>query len=159
MENAIANTTQQHYITSIAALNIPSLDGTGDWHFSDCFIQHGDFLPQQHLAEIDTISTRHLLGDYGIYECSDILKKYGAAPLPDKAKIYAANHYRAVVDMIFDLIKNGQSITDTVILDDWFPEDSEKQTVYQLLDKLKADLTDQQWMMIDKWKQRTDEQI
>lgn len=151
---SLNSTTKQQYITSIAALNIPCPEGTGDWHFSDCFIQHDSFVPKQQIAGIDTLSTYDLLGDFGIFECSQILKKYGASPLPEGKKIYAANHYRAVVDMIFDLVKNGENITGAVILDDWFPEEQEKKTVYQLIDKLMPALSLEQWKVITEWKQQ-----
>jgi hypothetical protein len=155
MKNAIDRTSKENYITSIAALNIPSQDGTGDWHFSACFIQHEDIKPSQHIAGIDTISTYNQLGDYGIYDCFDILKKYGASPLPEKTNIYAANHYRAVTDMVYHLVQNEQDILKTVILDEWFPEPSEKETVYQLLEKMRPELTAEKWERIKAWKKLT----
>ena len=149
---SLSSTTKQRYITATAALNIPCPEGTGDWHFSNCFVQHGSYIPQQQIAGVDTLSTHDLLGDYGIFECSKILREYGASPLPE-GKIYAANHYRAVIDMIFDLVKNGIDITGAVILDDWFPEEQEKQTVYQLMDKIMPALSLEQRKVITQWKQ------
>ena len=150
---SLNSTTKQQYITSIAALNIPCPEGTGDRHFSNCFVQHGSYIPQQQVAGVDTLSTHDLLRDYEIFECSKILREYGASPLPE-GKIYAANHYRAVIDMIFDLVKNEIDITSAVILDDWFPEEHEKKTVYQLLDKLMPALSLEQRKVTTQWKQK-----
>jgi hypothetical protein len=155
MKNAVSDTSKENYITSIAALNIPSLEGTGDWHFSACFRQRENIKPSQHIAGIDTLSTYNQLGGYGIYDCFDVLKKYGASPLPEKMTVYAANHYRAVTDMVYHLVQNGQDIIKTVILDDWFPEPSEKEAVYQLLDKMRPELTAEKWGRIEEWKKLT----
>ena len=155
MKDAIGNTSKENYITSIAALNIPSLEGTGDWHFSACFVQHGDIKTSQHIAGIDTVSTYSQLGDYGIYDCFDILKKYGASPMPKKMMVYAANHYRAVTDMIYHLVQNEQDIIKTIILDEWFSAPSEKEVVYQLLEKMRIELTTEKWGRIEEWKKLT----
>jgi hypothetical protein len=56
-------TTEEHYLTGLSALNIPSKEGTGDWHFGDFFKgsfgrSPGPFL----LSGIDMPSTNKMFG-------------------------------------------------------------------------------------------------
>ncbi len=94
-------TSKEHYLTSYPALNLAcGGNDTGDWHYQEYFHgfngrQPGPFL----IAGIHLNSTQDLLGKKGVYD---------AAPyIPERLKIegqpvYAADHYRAVADMILN---------------------------------------------------------
>lgn len=101
--NAIPKTTEMNYITGRAALNIPNPDGSfADWHFDEVFLSGRGKI---RVAGIDTIQTFGLLGSYGIRECSSVLRRFGAS-VPNEQEVYAANHIRAILDMVlFSLAK------------------------------------------------------
>ncbi|WP_419600808.1 hypothetical protein [Thiolapillus sp.] len=58
----VPETSKEHYLTGITALNIPSDEGTGDWHFHNTFYETGDFVPKKCIAGIDILSTTETLG-------------------------------------------------------------------------------------------------
>lgn len=153
-EDSVVATSQDHYITGLSALNIPcEEEGTGDWHFRNHYFPNESGMPKQLLAGKDYLSTNEWLGNEGIYDCYPILKDWGVDVKP--RKIFAANHYRAVVDMVFHHLKSGGNIKKTISLNDWLPEAPEKQSVYQLLDRLKPAFTREEWLMLDSWKRYT----
>lgn len=154
-KSVFSDTTTENYITAIAALNIPSDEGTGDWHFFENFMIHGDIIPTQQVAGIDTLSTRRWLGDSGIFDCHEILLECGVTTLNKNEKIYAANHYRAIADMVYDNVKRGFSIKDTISLNDWLPELHEKKKIYALVDLFHTDMTEEEWRKIEEWKELT----
>ncbi|MBN6078622.1 hypothetical protein HYE58_01965, partial [Aggregatibacter actinomycetemcomitans] len=41
-----------------------------------------------------------------------------------------------------------------VILDDWFPNDEDKQSVYDLLNQIEPHLTEQEWENLQLWKRK-----
>ncbi|NOR69628.1 MAG: hypothetical protein GQ532_08040 [Methylomarinum sp.] len=145
----VHNTNPDNYITAIAALNIPSDKGTGDWHFFENFMIHDDVIPTQKVAGIDTLSTKKWLGNTGIFDCYEVLKECGLKS--DKQKIYAANHYRAIADMVYDNVKRGYSIKDTISLNDWLPELHEKKKMYILISLLESAMTSNEWDVIKEW--------
>lgn len=154
-ESVVSNTTPDNYITAIAALNIPSNEGTGDWHFFENFMIHDDAIPTQQVAGIDTLPTKQWLGDIGIFECQEILFECGVTTLNKNKIIYAANHYRAIADMVYDNVKRGHSIKDTISLTDWLPELHEKKKIYELVDRFHTDMTSEEWRKIEEWKELT----
>lgn len=152
-ESVVSNTTPDNYITAIAALNIPSDEGTGDWHFFENFMIHDDVIPTQQVAGIDTLSTKQWLGNTGIFDCHEILLECGVSLL--NKKVYAANHYRAIADMVYDNVKRGYSIKDTISLNDWLPELHEKKKIYELVDRFHTDMSEEEWSKIEEWKKLT----
>ena len=46
----LPETNYQHYLTAITALNIFSEDGTGDWHFSENFLEDESYIPRKTVA-------------------------------------------------------------------------------------------------------------
>jgi hypothetical protein len=50
----LPETNIKHYLTAITALNIYSEDGTGDWYFSENFLEDGDFIPRKTVAGVAT---------------------------------------------------------------------------------------------------------
>jgi len=149
----VCETTEENYLTGITALNIPTDQCTGDWHFSVCFVVHGDATPLQQRAGIDLISTSKWLGRKGIYDCYSVLVEYG---LKERVRnIYAADHYRAIADMVYFKVKNGRSINRTISLNDWLPEPHEKERMYQMIDLLRPAMNNEEWGVIEKWKELT----
>ncbi|MBL1321975.1 MAG: hypothetical protein COA63_013100 [Methylophaga sp.] len=149
----VMDTSQENYLTGITALNIPIDECTGDWHFSACFVVRGDAKPPQQRAGIELLSTSKWLGRKGIYDCYSVLVEHG---LKEKVRhIYAADHYRAIADMVYYKVKNGRSINRTISLNDWLPEPHEKERLYQMIDLLKPAMNNEEWGIIEKWKQLT----
>lgn len=96
-------TSEENYITGRAALNVPNSDGSfADWHFHEVFLSGRGKI---RIAGKDSELTFQFFGNYGIRECSDTLRRFGLA-LPDTEKVYAANHVRAILDMVIGSISN-----------------------------------------------------
>jgi hypothetical protein len=83
-----------------------------------------------------------------LFEC-------GVTTLNKNKIIYAANHYRAIADMVYDNVKRGHSIKDTISLTDWLPELHEKKKIYELVDRFHTDMTSEEWRKIEEWKELT----
>lgn len=150
---AVCDTTEENYLTGITALNIPTAECTGDWHFSECFVVHRDVKLLQKKAGIDLFSTAEWLGNTGIYDCYSVLVEYG---LKEAMKnIYAADHYRAIADMVYFKVKSGHAINSTISLNDWLPMEHEKKKVYDLIEKLKPAMNNEEWGIIEQWKKLT----
>jgi hypothetical protein len=150
---AVCDTTEENYLTGITALNIPTDECSGDWHFSEYFVVHGDTKPLQQRAGIDLFSTYEWLGSNGVYDCYSVLVEYG---LKERVRnIYAADHYRAIADMVYFKVKNGRSINRSISLNDWLPEPHEKKRMYQMVDLLKPAMNNEEWGVIEKWKELT----
>ncbi len=148
----LPETNYQHYLTAITALNIFSEDGTGDWHFSENFLEDESYIPRKTVAGIDTRSTNEYLGNNGIFNCYQTLLESGVQP--STKEVFSANHYRAIADMILDGITKGNDIEGSIILDDWLPENDEKEKLYCLINKFKSALTEKQWQKIVAWKMK-----
>ena len=127
----IPETSVEHYLTGIPALNIPHpKTGPADWHFAECFRgcfgrKPGPFP----IAGKDFISTNDRLGDYGISEVGDILRRYGAYDVPEK--VYAASHHRAYVDILIH-VASSFGHCNPFPYDDWFTDEE----ALQILDLL-----------------------
>lgn len=146
----LPKTSIKHYLTAITALNIISEEGTGDWHFIENFLEDENFIPKKTVAGIDTLSTNKFFGNKGIFKCYKILVKSGLQP--STKEVYAADHYRAVADMIVNNVRQGYDIEKTIILDDWLPEPHEKEKLYSLIHKFKSVSTKKEWEAIKAWK-------
>lgn len=105
----IPPTSKTRYLTGACALNIPAPERTtGDWHFQNVFFVSPQ--PAQIAGDgPDTlVNTNPIFGAYGIHECSDVLRKLGLA-LRDGAPVYAANHYRAILDLLISSARAEKS--------------------------------------------------
>ncbi len=152
-------TSIDNYFTGITALNIPSQDyETGDWHiistFKSSFRDKPKFVISGNIR-----NTNEIFGTDSIEDKSEILKEYGIVDKNNKP-IYAANHYRAIADMMYDYLIN-KSITRNVfkhiVLDDWLPVGHHQEQFFQLFSKAKKHLTTEQWerylIFENYWKQ------
>lgn len=153
MQLMLPPTSAKHYLTGKTALNIPSPEGTGDWHFAETFEGFAGRTPKHFLvAGIDTVDTTRFLGDEGIYNCREQLLKRGINLAP--GPIYAADHYRAIVDMILNALHRNWDFEGAVILDDWLPESAEKDRLLFLIERIRPGLRDDQWKKVEAWAYR-----
>lgn len=100
--------------------------------------------------------TNLLLGDAGIFECSGILDR---CHIPhSQGEVFAANHARAIADMVLVSIQNNESL-DHVLLDDWMPSDEDKAEVFKLLELAFCKLDSSAIERIGAWKNRPVEKV
>jgi hypothetical protein len=147
----IPNTSERSYITGIAALNVPNEDlSFADWHFDEMFLS-GRRTPR--VAGIDTKSTFDLLGNYGIRECSGVLRRCGVS-LPTDDKVYAASHIRAILDLvIFSILKNR--LPEHVTVHDMLDASEDVAELQTQVNALKQKLTDQIALsLLTEWEEK-----
>ncbi|WP_286241151.1 MarR family winged helix-turn-helix transcriptional regulator [Neptuniibacter halophilus] len=149
----LSQSSFEHYLTGLAALNIPSADaeGTGDWHAIETFEggfgrSPGPFF----FSGVNYADTKHILGTNGIHELSGVLKKAGFN-CPDQ--LWAADHYRAMADMIYQRFCEKGTI-DSYQVDDWFPEKNHKEKLCAYLVKLKNSLNSKQNASLNHWMEK-----
>lgn len=116
------------------ALNIPAPERTGgDWHFWGIF-DSPRFPDNLALAgeglEWDTNS---VFGDYGIHECSEELRRRGII-IPEGTRVYSANHFRAILDMLYRSVSSGR-IPRHLEIEGWLDSDEQKKTLFELLNR------------------------
>ena len=148
-------TTSLHplrYIGGMAALNLPSSTGTGDWHFVQTFERERQRRSRSFISGAGCLTdTTGLLGDAGIYEASELLRTLGIKFEGDTA--YAANHARACADLVLAAVMRGLS-PDFVTLDDWMPREIDKQAVHCLIDRALPRLDATQAEAVKAWQSR-----
>lgn len=131
-------TSQAHYLTGQAALNVPSEAGDfADWHFTEVFLSGRGKLP---IAGQDFPDTSPWLGSYGVRECAQVLRRYGLS-IAANQQVFAANHVRAALDLVIAAISKGQ-LPSHITLDDTLDSAHERQDFDEQLRFLKQRLTD-----------------
>lgn len=145
----IPETSPDCYISSIVALNIHSPNGTGDWHSAAAL--NNNAYPQDFYiyGKNQKRNTNHLLGNLGVIDGTKRLNKMGY--YPENYPVWLADHPRACVDYLYTAVLQTGSI-GRVILDDWFPNDEDKQSVLVLLDKMEPHLTESEKTVLEQWK-------
>jgi len=100
--------SKKRYITGIHALNLPAPEGTsGDWHFINAFYR--DCQTSEHVilaGDGESLNTNHIYGYYGIYMCNKALERRGLRAQGEIS--YSANHFRAILDRLYRVLKNGR---------------------------------------------------
>ena len=152
----IPPTTPTHYITGVYALNLhPPNNTSGDWHFGQVFyyINENDFDFSVQLAgEDEFCNTNPIYGDYGIYEGIVMVKKLGLIISPEITEIYIANHFRAILDMLYKTIKKyGREIGLQCATDEFLDTTEQKEEVLSQSLKMKPYLTVPEQLELDKW--------
>lgn len=146
----IPRTSRLHYLGGMAALNLPSPLGTGDWHMEQTFRnRQGNKLSRSFISGVGCATdTTALLGDAGIYDCTQIINDL---KIPhDSEPVFAANHARAIADLVISSIL--RDITPNHIqLDDWMPRETDKQSVFDLLNIAAPHLTEDQRGLVAAW--------
>jgi len=149
--NHIPSTSPEHYLTGQAALNVPYDDNTfADWHFDEVFLSgRGRF----RVAGQDFPDTSQFLGSYGVRECSAVLRRYGVK-LDDGEKVYAANHVRAVLDMVVSALSKGK-VPAHVTVDDTLDSPESLRDFHEQLGALKKRITDSVTLsLLHRWEQQ-----
>lgn len=146
--NPLPATSPKQYLTGKAALNVPYEDNTfADWHFDETFLSgRGKF----RIAGREAPDTSDLLGDYGIRECSAVLKRYGVR-LNTNQEVYAANHVRAILDMVVFSMLNGR-VPLHVTVDDTLDDERSLRDLREQLALLKVRITDSSMLaLLEQW--------
>ncbi|MDO6514394.1 MarR family winged helix-turn-helix transcriptional regulator [Neptuniibacter sp. 2_MG-2023] len=148
IDNFLPKTSPRHYLTGMSALNIPSNEGTGDWHFIETF-EGGSrsTLGPFFIAGDDYSDTYEFLGLDGIKEVSEVLRKAG---LSVNDKLFAANHYRAMIDMIYDKLTKGLTL-ESYKADDWFPRKRDKEKLGQYIKKIYYSIDPVKQQRLEEW--------
>jgi len=148
--NSIPHTSEQHYITGKAALNVPNPDGSfADWHFDEVFLSGRGKI---RIAGKDTEPTVSMLGNYGIRECSDTLRRFGVA-IPETEKVYTANHVRAILDMVLSSLAK-KKLPAHVMADEFIDSESEIAELKSKVQELKTKISDQITLsLLQQWEQ------
>lgn len=124
----------EHYISGMPALNIYDYEfNTGDWH-TRTFWENTPFVRRFGIMGMgEEHNTNAYLGNRGVFDASPVLKKMG---VPIHKTIYAANHARAIADMVIckALNDNKPFIPDMFSLDDFMPALEDKERVYAMLE-------------------------
>lgn len=140
-------TSSEHYLTGTAALSIPTEEGdVADWHFDATFLQAGT---RFRVAGNNFPSTKALLGDFGVRECSTIMRER-AVSLPEMATFYAASYPRAVLDLVLTTTERHQS--PAFLRADEVLQEGDFNAVMDRLDSIRERITDTiQRNLIDQW--------
>jgi len=133
----------------MAALNLPSPTGTGDWHTEQTFFRQREKRSRSFISGVGCpTDTTPMLGDTGVYDCTATLDELG---IPHESAVaFAASHARACADLVLASVMRGVS-PDFVALDDWMPRDSDKQQVFDLLEMALGHLTAEQKDKVLGW--------
>lgn len=148
----IPKTSIENYLTGITALNIVSKEGTGDWHSLNTF--HLELHSKSfNIAGITFPSSSKWLGNTELFDSYLILKSMGVKNEHDP--VWAATHYRAIVDYILWLVDKNRSgvLHQYLQFDEWFSLLTEKQKVYELLKYInnKHGFKKSDWINIENW--------
>lgn len=145
----IPHTSPLHYLGGMAALNLPSPSGTGDWHLEETFFRQRDKRSRSFISGIGCATdTTPLLGDVGIYDCTHIIDDLHIPH--ESAPVFAANHARAIADLVISSILRGIA-PHHIQLDDWMPRATDKQAVFDLLSLATTHLTEDQQGLLAAW--------
>jgi len=143
-------TSLTRYVTGMAALNIPAPENTGgDWHFGGTF--RSPYFPENIGLAGEGLewNTNALFGDYGIHECSEELRQRGII-IPDGMPVYSANHYRAILDMLYHSVSSGR-IPQHLAIGDWLDTEEHKSTFFCLLDRFSHRFSPTEQRLIESW--------
>jgi hypothetical protein len=146
--HTIPATSERHYLTGKTALNVPNEDNTfADWHFDEVFLSgRGRF----RVAGLDFPDTSALLGDYGIRECAQVLRRFGVI-LDDGVRVYAATHIRALLDLLVASLQKHH-VPLHVTIDDMLDSPEALSEFKRQLDRLKNALTDEVALeLLNQW--------
>jgi hypothetical protein len=144
-------TSLEHYITGRAALNVPDADGSfADWHFSETFLSGRGKI---RVAGKNAPATTDLLGSYGIRECSDVLRRFGAGVQLGE-KIYVASPIRALLDMVLASLAKHR-MPEHVRIDDMLDSAADQEEFWSQVQALKLKLAGKDTLsLLNQWELR-----
>lgn len=143
-------TSRQHYITGISALNIPDPAGTGDWHFGETFEGTTDREPRRLVvAGVDVGDSHAVFADQGVFDARARLEARGLTPPP--GPVWAADHYRAIADMLLHAVAQQWDFEKLLNLDDWLCQPAEQECLTAFLQPARQQVSEAQWERIGHW--------
>ncbi|MDU8350553.1 hypothetical protein RYA05_01470 [Pseudomonas syringae pv. actinidiae] len=127
----IPPTSPTCYVSGISALNIPSDSGTGDWHtFATLRRPTLRKIPLLLAGEGQDFNSNAMFDSKGVVDCTGQCTKYG---IPfEVSPVYAANHIRALADMVVYYAGLKMNIA-SIPLDDWLNTETERRELFELL--------------------------
>lgn len=150
----IPETSPLRYLGGMAALNLPSATGTGDWHMEQTFFRQRQTRSRSFISGVGCATdTTALLGDTGVFDCTALVDEL---KIPHAAgPVYAASHARAIADLVLAAVMRGEP-ADFVCLDDFMPRAADKQQVFDLLAMAMPHLPAAQQQEVRKWQTRSE---
>lgn len=139
------------YISGFYALNLPAPEGTsGDWHFFGTFYRKSGKSGDVLLAgEGEQINTNAILSDYGIYRCDKALERRG---LIAEKPAYAANHFRAILDLLYEQIKEKRTPSNLFgASEDFLDTEDEKRLLIEKASHMLLSLESDEQMLMLQW--------
>jgi hypothetical protein len=149
--NTIPDTSETAYITGATALNIPTEEGDfSDWHFTETFLRGKAHL---RIAGQDSADTSPILGNYGIRECSNLLRRYGV-DIPEEKKVYSADFVRALLDLVYTNILENR-IPEHLRVDEVLDDESQQASFFKKLQELKSHVQNQVHLsLMNQWESK-----
>lgn len=146
----IPETSPDRYLGGMAALNLPTAVGTGDWHQVQTFFRPRRRLSRSFISGVGCqTDTTDLLGRAGIVDCTQVVERLR---IPHQgARVFAATHARAVADLVLAAVRRGES-PDFVDLDDYMPRPDDKREVFDLLQMAAAKLSANARQQVNAWR-------
>jgi len=151
---AIPRTSSKTYITGMYALNVPAPEGTsGDWH--DVFFWR-EGIDEPCVVDLagDGMdwNTNSIFGNYGIYEGKDRLLRKGLTVSDDIAEVYLANHFRAILDLLWHSLRKYEVVLNlTGATDDWLDTPEQKELLLSKALLLSGVFTGRAKRSLDAW--------
>lgn len=146
----IPETSLDRYLGGMAALNLPTAIGTGDWHQVQTFFRPRRRLSRSFISGIGCqTDTTALLGRAGIVDCTQVVERLHIPHLG--ARVLAATHARAVADLVLAAVQRGES-PEFVDLDDYMPRPEDKCEVFDLLQMAAAKLSECARQQVVAWR-------
>lgn len=126
----IPRTSPTRYISGLYALNVRAPEGTtGDWHDVYHWRAGIDNPRKVTLAGDGTeIDTNPIWGNFGVYEGKSKLIQSGLIVGADIERVYIANHFRAILDLLYySLKKYGEVHNLSGAANDWLDTQKQKE--------------------------------
>ncbi|MCL1985433.1 MAG: type IV toxin-antitoxin system AbiEi family antitoxin domain-containing protein [Betaproteobacteria bacterium] len=152
------NLSEKRYISGMAALNLRAPENTsGDWHFGNVFYNRE---PQNNAVTVagegEELNTNHIFRNYGIYDCTDILRGQGLHA--EGAPSFAANHFRAILDLAFECLRDQRPpVYLAGATSDYLDTEEEREFVLDKAAMMSPHLSEGAQAMLSQWieKERT----
>jgi hypothetical protein len=145
------NLSEERYISGIHALNLtPPENTSGDWHFSNVFYHEKNNVVITLAGNGENINSNLIFGNYGIYDCTETLKKRGLKANGNVS--YAANHFRAILDLLYERIKEGKYPSYLQgMSEDFLDTESEKEILLEKAEMMLPFLSLEEQEILLKW--------
>lgn len=156
-QRALPVTSRQTYISELAALNVGFNDEGGDWHFRPhWYVMTNQFGtaegPFPLGGEGAEFNTNPALGDLGVRDITDALLSKGYIPPTDRRPVFAANHLRAVADIVYgQTIRRHRPLTTNGEIGAWLGSQQMEDLKNDYLIPLRFMFSDHQRQNFDTW--------